>query len=210
MLPSLMIGHLLHNPFPGNVFRNRIRDVVPADDFPHRLARLASEHRMGHPEAFDGLVRESRERIFSMLLRSVKDPGTAEDLLQETYVRAYRGLGSLKDTQACERWLYQIAGNLAKDHLRRLQVERRVLRDAEAVEEAPVAPESGEDLRALILQAVDELPDRHREVFLLREVQGLGHAEIARTLGVPEGTVWSRLSFARKTLQEKLRARMDR
>ena len=105
MLPSKSLDHLLHNPFPGQVFRNRIRDMVPADDFPHRLARLASEHRMGHPEAFDGLVRESRERIFSMLLRSVKDPGTAEDLLQETYVRAYRGLESLKDLQALEKEL---------------------------------------------------------------------------------------------------------
>ena len=203
--------HASRNPFPGHVFRNRIQAMDAQEDFPSRLARLASDHRMGQPEAFEGLVRETRERIFSMLLRAVKDPGAAEDLLQETYVRAYRGLGTLKDTQACERWLYQIAGNLAKDHLRRRQVERRILQDAEAAasDEAPAEP-SHEDLRGLILQAVDELPDRHREVFVLRELQGLAHAEIARTLGIPEGTVWSRLSFARKALQEMLRARMDR
>ena len=85
-----------------------------------------------------------------------------------------------------------------------------MLHAASPVEEAPkpdAPPEEG--LREIIFQALDELPDRHREVFVPREVQGMGHAEIARTLGIPEGTVWSRLSFARKSLQEKLRARMD-
>ncbi len=215
MLPSLNHGDIHHNPFSENRFHNRIQGMnAPAgpdgeEDFHGRLARLAAEHRTGNPEAFEALVRETRERIFSMLLRAVKDPGAAEDLLQDTYVRAFGALGGLKDPRACERWLYQIAGNLAKDHLRRRQVERRMLEAVDPVGEIPVAdqPPPG-DLKDLIFRAVDELPDRHREVFLLREVQGLGHAEIARTLDIPEGTVWSRLSFARKALQEKLRGRM--
>jgi RNA polymerase sigma-70 factor (ECF subfamily) len=184
--------------------------VYPGQTLSERLAGLASEFQQGRPEAFDALVTEMRDRIYSLTLRALRDPGAAEDLAQETFVKAYRKLGTLKDPSSCERWLYQIAVNLVRDHGRRRQLERRTLQALShgVQEEFPPQtgePDAGSSLRRTILGAVDGLPEHHREVFVMREIQGLSHAEIASALDIPEGTVWSRLSFARRALQQKLR-----
>lgn len=193
-------------------FDARIAWVDPAETLSERLGRLAFEFQQGRLEAFDAIVLETRDRIYAMLLRAVRDPGAAEDLAQETFVKAYRSLPALRDPASCERWLYQIAINLVRDHGRRRSLEQRAIaemgREA-AHEEAPAEPvEQDTRLRRSILAAVGELPEHHREVFVMREIQGMSHEAIAKSLRIPEGTVWSRLSFARRALQGKLRRRM--
>ncbi len=206
-LPNALASKALRCPLP--LTGARIAGVDPGQTLSERLAGLASEFQQGNPEAFDAIVAEMRDRIYSLTLHALRDPGAAEDLAQETFVKAYRKLGTLKDPASCERWLYQIAVNLVRDHGRRKSLERRTLQalSHDVAEELPpqaAADEAGALHRA-ILGAVDELPEHHREVFVMREIQGLSHAAIARALGIPEGTVWSRLSFARRALQQKLR-----
>mgnify|MGYP001588345330 CR=1 FL=1 len=207
-LPNALARKALRCPSPG--MTSRIPPVDPGQTLSERLAGFAHEFQQGSPEAFDAIVAEMRDRIYSLTLRALRDPGAAEDLAQETFVKAYRKLGTLKDPASCERWLYQIAVNLVRDHGRRRQLERRTLQvlSRDVREELPPqtgAGEAGSALHRAILGAVDGLPEHHREVFVMREIQGLSHAEIARALGIPEGTVWSRLSFARRALQQKLR-----
>lgn len=177
------------------------------------LEELARSFQQGDPAGFEGIVESMRDRVYALALRSLRDPGEAEDLAQDVFIKVHRGIGTLKDPAACERWIYQIALNLIRDRGRRRSLERRAVQAAsleirEFEEPHPPAEDSG-SLETAILEAVDELPEHHREVFVMREIQGLAHPEIARSLGIPEGTVWSRLSFARRTLQEKLRRRLS-
>ena len=174
------------------------------------LTRLTLAFQQGDRETFEGIARILRDRIYSLVLRAVRDPGIAEDLSQETLIRAYRRLDSLQDPGSCEGWVCRIAVNLVRDHARKAARERKGLlslspREATRPDDGP-SPDPA--LHALILAAVDALPEHHRRVFEMWEMQGMGHAQIARALGVPEGTVWSRLSFARRALQENLRRRM--
>ena len=211
-LPNTLLSKALRCPLPMTMAR--IARVVPGQTLSERLAGLAPEFQRGNPEAFDAIVVEMRDRIYSLTLRALRDPGAAEDLAQETFVKAYRKLATLKDPASCERWLYQIAVNLVRDHGRSRTLERRTLQvlSHDLQEELPPQtgePDAGSALHRTILGAVDELPQHHREVFVMREIQGLSHAAIAKALDVPEGTVWSRLSFARRTLQQKLRKEVD-
>lgn len=184
--------------------------VQPSETLSGKLARLAEAFARGRREAFDEIVHTMRDRLYALALRSLRDPGIAEDLVQETFVKAYRSLPALKDAATCERWLYQVTMNLVRDVGRRRSLERRTLETLghEAPDEhhdTPTALDADSALGRRILEAVDTLPAHHRDVFVMREIQGLSHARIAADLGVPEGTVWSRLSFARRALQQKLR-----
>ena len=196
-------------PTPSNSLRFKRLDRRIADMGLEDLARRFQE---GDAQAFEGIVEAMRDRIYALALKSFRDPGEAEDLAQDVFIKVHRGILGLKDPAACERWIYQIAINLIRDRGRRRALERRaveaVARETREFDAPPSREEGPGDLQALILSAVDELPEHHREVFVMREIQGLDPKAIAEALGIPEGTVWSRLSFARRSLQEKLRRRI--
>lgn len=197
----------IRNPFHWNGFERMISCVDTVASRPVAVARLAEEFRQGSPEAFDGIVKLMRDRVYALVRRAVRDPGQAEDIVQDAFVKAYRGLPALREAGSCERWIYQIAINLVRDHARRKARERRTLGAVAqgAREEAAAPHEEDPRLHGAILALVDGLPEHQREVFVMREVQEMSHEAIARALGIPEGTVWSRLSFARRALQESLR-----
>ena len=155
---------------------------------------------------FAGLVETHQERIHGLCLKYLGSPDEAEDVAQETFLRAYRNRESFRHQAKPETWLYRIALNLCHDHFRK---RRRQATDRLGDREVAVHDPAQKDLekRELldrILIAVDALPERQRLVFTLRELEGLSYQEIAEAAGCRIGTVESRLFHARKKIREKI------
>ncbi len=172
------------------------------DEVPDRAAGLP-----GDEAGFTALVREHGDAVFGLALRRVGDRGIAEDLAQETFLRAWRARASYRGDASVRGWLCTIAINVVRDWAR-----RRGRRPAESFEPVFVDVASSADdpaARAEVSEAVDRLrvalgllPANHREMFLLRERDGLTYAEIASVLACPIGTVMSGLARARERLLE--------
>lgn len=149
------------------------------------------------------------DRIYRYVLRMVKNPAEAEDLTQDTFLRAYRGHESLRDPQAVRGWLYRIATHACLDRLR--QRKPQVSIDSEegadrvnaVVTKSPSGLEITErkETSACVQRCLDFLPDSYRAVILLHEAHSLTAAEIAELLGVTVTTVKIRLHRARRKLQ---------
>ena len=177
-----------------------------------RMLDLVERLRAGDERAFDELAPLAGRMAYHLALRSLADANVAEDIAQEALVRLYKHVHEIEGLGAFKTWFYRIVLNLVNDHYRRFSRQGAALTTLEDIRKVerkshdePLSEVERSHLRQALTQALDALDDMHREVFLLKEVEGMGHAEIARLLGVPEGTVWSRLCYARKKLQEKMR-----
>lgn len=160
----------------------------------------------GDESAFESLVIRHEMSVRKLVSGLLRDPGTAEDVAQEAFLRVYRHAPSLEQPEAFRAWLYRIAINSARDALRRRQRRREVsLEDIE--QPARAVPGTVEDLAAArelrrdMTQALAEMRDEHRAPFVLREVEGLTYKEIASVLGWPLGTVQVRIHRARQELR---------
>jgi RNA polymerase sigma-70 factor (ECF subfamily) len=181
--------------------------------------------RQGDHEAFRVLVERYQGRAYRLAVRVLRDEERARDAVQEAFLKVYAGLGRFEGRSSFYTWLYRVVMNLCLDMERRERSGRRVdLPDAEALERAardagtlgslgwagrepgPATAVERLELRRAVGVAIDALPDGPRETLVLREVHGLSYAEIAQVLGIPKGTVMSRLHYARKRVQEALRA----
>jgi RNA polymerase sigma-70 factor (ECF subfamily) len=171
---------------------------------------LVAEATAGSREAFDELVARYRVRIYTLVRIQTGGDADAEDLVQETFVRAYRAIGRFRGDSAFRTWLYRIAVNVIKSHaVRRGRTaiapagERG---DGQTLERLPSAENLEEDVarRELIDRALATLPEDMRVVIVLRDVQGLDYREIADVTGLPLGTVESRLFRARQRLRPLL------
>lgn len=161
--------------------------------------------RAGDLEAFEDLVRAHQAEVFRLALLLVRDRPTAEDVAQEAFVRVFRSLGGFHGQARFTTWLYSVTRNCAIDAIRRRDRRRR--REAEA---APAAPASDPASGVAIWAAVDALPPDLREPFVLIEVTGLSYREASATLGVPTGTIKSRMHRAREQLIRALREDEER
>lgn len=174
-------------------------------------AATVERARHGEIEAFEDLVRRYEHRIVNYVRALVSRSADAEDVAQEVFLRAYRGLRSFRGQSSFKTWLYQIAMNTARTHLTR---RGRQLEDAVGRfdEEGSRTMATSEDLEMQVLQrdridrALAQLPDDQRQVIVLRDVEGFEYLEIARLLGIPIGTVESRIFRARARLRDLLRA----
>ncbi len=181
-------------------------DVSLSDDHLH-LVRAA---KAGDKEAFTHLVRLYKNFLFRTAFAIVRDHGEAEDVVQESFVKAFLSLLTLKDERAFPSWITTITSRIALDTVRR----RRTNVDAFGVpipnpELVPAHP-STPDLRLDISEAMSRLSPEHRAVVILREVQGFDYKEIADFLEVPIGTVRSRLHIARMQLRNLLHTNGER
>jgi len=174
----------------------------------------------GDAGAFEILLSRYRVPIFNFILRSVRDRHKAEDLMQEVFLRIVRRSKDFKGESKFSTWTYAIARNICIDESRKAKHRRHRSLDVGSRrgdgESAPlverVASNShGADrsatsrkLRGEIAEAVELLPEDQREVFLLRQVQGMPFKEIADLVGVPENTVKSRMRYALERLREAL------
>lgn len=181
---------------------------------------LLERYKNGDQRAFELLLVRYRVPIFNYLLRSVRDASRAEDLLQEVFLRVVHRCDHFEHRAKFSTWLYTIARNLCVDASRRMVHRRHRSLDAparddlegsEALVERIASETPGADrdatshrLRVAIAHAVEELPDDQKEVFLMRQVQGLAFAEIASVVGVSENTIKSRMRYALERLQEAL------
>lgn len=176
----------------------------------HSLMARVAENDL---EAFNELVNLYKGKLFTMLVRMVHSDDEAEDLLQETFVRVWEHRRNFDDRYCFSTWVYTIAMNLGKNELRkRRKVKFLAMFDREnnPIEvEDPQAEHSG-GMSVLIDRAVRKLPARYREAFELRDLQELSYEEIGDVLGVPVGTVKSRVNRARNLLKDELKPKVER
>ena len=171
--------------------------------------------RSGDAGAFESLVLRYQARIVNYASALVRDAGAAEDVAQETFVRAWRGLGRFRGESAFRTWLYRIAANVARTHLDRRGRQARIADGSlddeteplQADDVASAAPDAETSLvtREAIDRALAELPDELRLALVLRDVEGLDYKEIAGVTGAPMGTVESRIFRARRHMRTLLR-----
>ena len=169
-------------------------------------AREFARARAGDVAAFGALVRRHQERVFRFLHRMLDAREEAMELSQDVFVKAWQALPGWRPEAAFSTWLLQIARNAALDQLRRRQVVRfaPLEEGLEVADEAP-GPEARyatRERQAQLERALRRLAAEHREILLLREVEGLAYGELASVLGIAEGTVKSRLARARSALLE--------
>ena len=171
----------------------------------------------GDREAFGYLVERHKDIVYAVAYRFAMDPDLALDLSQNVFIRAYRGIKSFKGKSSFSTWLYRIAMNTCIDWTRKKSRSVDSLAVPEEVAEyagsepiiASLPREPGDnalssELGEQIQKAIDLLPDYHKSVFVLYEMEGLSYKEIADIVGCSIGTVMSRLHYARKKLRAML------
>lgn len=166
-------------------------------------AELVSKTLAGDREAFGKLVDRHRRTVFALALQKGFQTAEADDLTQEVFVKAYRGLGGLQESTSFARWLYGIAGHTFADAAR-VHKRRRLDVSLENAPEVAMSDEAPEELgrdSADVIRALSELPEEQRVVLTLRYLEGLSPKEIAERLGQPRGTIRSRLHHALNYLQ---------
>lgn len=168
-------------------------------------SELVERAGKGDQIAFRSLYDQNVDRIYRLMHRMAGEQELAMDFTQEAFVRAYQRLEQFRGDAAFSTWLHSIAVSVALNGLRKVDRHRKRERSLEDV--APVATEGGRSepgLRERIDRAVDALPDIYRTVFLMHDLEGYSHGEIAASLGVAEGTSKARLSRARAKLRDAL------
>jgi len=180
---------------------------------------LVERSRQGDLRAFNILVRRWEKRIYNFILKFVGRHEDAQDLCQETFVRAYEKLDRLEDASRFRRWLYAIAANLSRDRLKSCHYRRTV-----SLEELPASaagrrplpvpppgagPAPDEELRraevrAIVLEALLRIPESQRLALVLRTYHGMTTVEIAELTGEPPGTIRSRIFHGLRRMQAAL------
>lgn len=176
-----------------------------------RLGAAAHRAQAGNAGAFRELVEGSHETVFRLAAALVGDRDEAADVVQETYMRAWDRLEELREPGAVMGWLCRIARNVAQDRRRGWWSRIRApLDEADPPFDAPDAAAAPDEAlataerAAAVRRALSRLPEKHRVVLVLREVEGMSYEEVAEALGVPVGTVESRLHRARRGLARRL------
>ena len=184
--------------------------MTDADDT--ELLRAARE---GAANAFDALIRRHDRRLYRVARSILLDDHEAEDVVQETFIKAFKGLGDFRGEASLATWLTRIALNEAIGRKRRQRtiVELEALKQSATQIEPSSMIDSAQDpevtaaqhqIRRLLERAIDDLPDSLRTVFVMRDVEELSTAEAARLLGLGEPTVKTRLHRARRMLRQIL------
>ena len=153
--------------------------------------------------AFERLVREHQHMVYCVALSLCKDAASAEDVAQEAFLKAYRSVDEMREPARLKTWLYSIARFTAIDWVRRRKHER-----TGAVPERAMA-EPKEDRTVRVMDVIQELKEEHREIMLLRYVQGLSYAQIARETGSTASAIGEKLSRIRDIVRQKLRAEVS-
>lgn len=166
-------------------------------------ADLITAAREGDREALHGLYDRSHAAIFRLMVRIVGTQDAA-DLTQEVFLRAFRCLDQFSGRASFGTWLYRLAVNEALQYLRRQGRHKTVSLEREPVDTHDGQQGNEAEEKELLRCALDRIDPELRSVFILREVEKLSYAEIGDVVGIPEGTVGSRLNRARKELKEHL------
>jgi RNA polymerase sigma-70 factor (ECF subfamily) len=171
---------------------------------------LAARCRAGDADAFEELYRQHARRLYSLVVRMIGSAQDAEDLLQEVFLQAYRKLPGFRGESTLGTWLYRLTMNHCLDHLRGRQA--KMSRATDSIEDdnadEPAAPDPvvpSAISRMDLERAIEALPPGSKAAFLLHDVEGFEHQEIAAILGISEGTSKSQVHKARLKLRALLR-----
>jgi len=182
---------------------------------------LVDRFKNGDQAAFDEMVSRYWSRIFSMVHQLLRNSEDAEEVTQDAFIRAHRGLANFRGESAFSTWLYQIATNLARN---RYWYWWRRKRDKSVSIDAPMGADNNTTLADIIPadvetpdditvtqefvtrigQGMEKISTKHREILILRNIKNLSYEEIAAILGISVGTVKSRIARARESLRSKL------
>jgi RNA polymerase sigma factor (sigma-70 family) len=178
---------------------------------------LVAKSSQGDLAAYDELVRRYQTRIYSLAYNMTGSKEDAEDMVQDVFVKAYSSLKNFRGTSSFYTWIYRIAINRTINFVKKRKrrqatslddVDGGIERDPAYVElssrESPVRDASLAELQEKLNKALLTLSEKHRTVVVLHDIQGMPHDEIARMTGCSEGTVRSRLFYARQMLQGEL------
>jgi RNA polymerase sigma-70 factor (ECF subfamily) len=204
------------NPFSEDVSTKETQAGEAAID-----AGLVQRFIDGDESAFNEIVARYRGRIFGLTLNLLRNTADAEEVTQDAFIRAYRGLGRFRGESSFATWLYRIALNLARNRywyfFRRrrhnwVSLDHPLGQDSETTfadliadrDHDPAQETASDEFSALVATCMERLDCKHREILTMRNVLDLSYEEIARTLGINIGTVKSRIARAREYLRELL------
>jgi len=182
---------------------------------------LVERFKNGDEGAFKQLVLKYQKKVYMIVYAMISNHQDTLEVSQEVFLRVFRHLPAFEGTSSFYTWLYRITVNLCIDYYRRKRIKAYEYDDtlshgatqaeedvyplvSSASRDTPTGRLLREELGQKIREAMDKLPPKHRLVFVLREEEGLSYEEIADVVGVPVGTVMSRLFHARRKLQERL------
>lgn len=167
---------------------------------------LLERARAGDPRAFRRLYDAHVDRVYRLAHRMCGDDDMARDMTQETFIRVHQRLDQFRGDSALSTWIHAIAVSVTLNGLRSLKRVRSRERDLDDVAPLAATPAARcePDLRERLKAAIEALPDIYRSVFVMHDLEGFNHREIATALDVAEGTSKARLSRARSRLREAL------
>jgi RNA polymerase sigma-70 factor, ECF subfamily len=196
--------------------RRKVAAALATDDL-----TLVQRVRSGDQRAFKQLVERYQRKVYAVAYGMLKDKEEARDVAQEAFVKVYKYLDHFKGDASFYTWLYRITANICIDQMRKKGTSR-----GDAVEfDETIATDTAEanigalgsklgtnpqkamlrkELAEKIEAALQEVPEKHREILLMREVEGMSYEDLAKVLGIPKGTVMSRLFHARLKVQKIL------
>ncbi len=187
---------------------------------PERIVdqKLVEKSQRGDKKAFAMLVEKYQRRLTRLLSRMVRDQSEIEDIVQDSFIKAYRAINNFRGDSAFYTWLYRIGINTAKNHLVKLGKRPKAMNDIEIEEienfgdaqdlrnlETPENSMANKEIVASVNQTIETLPDELKEAIQLREMDGLSYEEISDLMNSPIGTVRSRIFRAREAIAEKLK-----
>lgn len=194
--------------------KNKYGEAAPEDE--GYIKRFSS----GDKSAFDSLVIKYKDKVFNLCYRFLGNHADADDAAQDVFVRVYRSLKGFKFGSAFSTWLYRITVNtcknkLASRHFKFYKANLRIDdsrdpdgRGAFEIKDNTLSPETqaeSSETARMIQEAINSLPDCHKDVVVLCDIEGLSYEEISKIMNIKIGTVKSKLSRAREILRDKLR-----
>jgi len=176
-------------------------------------SELVKQCQAGEMSAFQELASRYYQKVYMVSLGLLRNRDDALEVAQEAFFRAYRKINSFQGGSSFYTWIYRIAVNISIDTQRRQKrnpLDFResmdgVLESQDEVARDPFADVHDRELREKLTKAINELTPEHKAVIVLRTIEGMSYIDIGEILGCSEGTVMSRLHYARKKLQDKLR-----
>jgi len=179
---------------------------------------LIKKAQEGDVEAFEQLIRDYEKRILNYCFRMMGNLSDAEDAAQEVFVKIFRFIDSFNGQSSFSTWLYRIASNVCLDLLRKAKRQPKdtvsIYQENDEGEEYSIAIEDTEpdpyeraqlsEAQKVLKEALNQLSDEHKQVIILRDIEGLSYEEIAEAMGTAPGTVKSRINRARQMLKKLL------
>jgi RNA polymerase sigma-70 factor (ECF subfamily) len=180
---------------------------------PETDEQLVRKAQQDDEKAFGELVHRYESKVYSLALKMLRNPEDAEDVLQDTFLRAYRGIKSFQGNSTFSTWIYRITANSALMRLRRKHLPTVSIDDADERETpiniadwapGPVEQLLNQETQRAMSDAVESLPPEFRQVFVLRDIEELSNAEVAEILDLSVAAVKSRLHRARLKVRDRL------